>query len=63
MMIYILTKSALRIIKKSAYDEGVQNCYKLCREMYVGKGIISNAFNPKLRKELDEILKQKGLDD
>lgn len=77
--LYIMTGKALRIIRQRAYDEGIQNCYKLCQEIYLrglrkelnerDKGFIvagisydtgPEAFNPKLRKELDEILKDKA---
>ena len=68
--LYIMTGKALRIIRQSAYDEGVQNCYKICREMYLRKGFIvtgipysdtisPEALNPKLRHQIDEILRNK----
>ena len=63
---YIITKKALQIFRDKAYDLGFNKGYELCNDDkklgVVDKpwSLSAEALNPKMRRQIEEILRQKG---
>lgn len=69
-MIYIMTKRGLQSFWQKAYEDGLLKGYELGKGMSQDEGstltgipysIGPEAFNFKFRRQLDDILKQKGV--